>query len=75
VRVIVLEFIARLFRRQMLFIFALAIFAVVGVVATDGWSWTTGIVLAIAIFAVATFWALISFWIWIFSGANGSRGT
>ncbi len=68
-----LTFVARLFRRKLLFLMALAFTAVLGALSVNGWSWTGGIVVAVAIIVVGLFWILSSFWLWVFGNMNRER--
>jgi len=68
----VIEFVISLVRQKLKFVVFLAAVAIIGVFATNGLSWTSVLVTAIAVFVVLFGWALVSFWIWVFR--NAGRG-
>jgi hypothetical protein len=65
-----IEFILRFFRKRMLFIMALAVAAIGGFIALDGWSWISAIILVLTVCAAAAFWALVTFWVAVFNGSK-----
>ena len=71
--VAVLEFVAQLARRKLMFLVALAAVAIIGASAAHGWSWTSFIVTVIALLVLFFAWAMVTFWIWVIrnSGRQG----
>lgn len=64
---------ARLFRRKLLFLMALAFVAALGAASANGWSWSSTLVIGVAALVITLFWILSSFWIWVF-GNLGQQG-
>jgi NhaP-type Na+/H+ or K+/H+ antiporter len=62
--------IAQLLRRQFRFYFTLLAFAIVGTIAAHGWSWSSAIVILLAVIVIPFGWVLTSFWISVFQNAG-----
>ena len=66
----VFELIATLLLKRLRFLVILALAAIIGVAAVNGWSWTTFIVIVVACGLLLFAWALFGFWIWFFRNAG-----
>jgi hypothetical protein len=68
----VFGFIAQLLRSQFRFYGAILALGIVGIVFAHGWSWTSAIVIAIAVIVIPFAWVLTSFWITVFRNTGRS---
>ena len=64
--------IADLLRRQFRFYGAIVVLGAVGIVLAHGLTWTSAIVIAIAVVVIPFGFALASFWISVFRGMSRS---
>jgi fatty acid desaturase len=62
----VIEFLASFAEQQRRFLLFMIALAVAGIVYVNGWSWTSAIVVALAVLVVAGFWSLTTFWLSFF---------
>ena len=66
----VFEFIAQLIRRQFRFHLAIIAIGAAGIVYVNGWSWTSAIVALLALTLIPLAWALVAFWVYVFSNTG-----
>lgn len=71
----VFELIAQLLRRQFRFYFVILALAIVGTVLAHGWSWTSAVVIVIAVIVIPFGWVLTAFWISVFHNAGRQGDT
>jgi hypothetical protein len=70
----VFNVIAHMIRRKMLFVTALMLVALAGIVMAHGWSWASLTVVMVSMIALPIIWALSAFWIWAFRNIGQRRG-
>ena len=65
-----IDLFATVLLKKLRFLVIVALCAIIGVAAVNGWSWTTFIVSFIAIGLLLFAWAIFGFWIWFFRNAG-----